>query len=158
MAMATVPEKVPREKIRAQTRAMTSVGRVRMSARMKRKMLTITALRLMLEEARIATGMAMAQPMTVPRMDILMVSNRGLTTLGKNSQLGWKIFFSRSSILENRLTMTARSKPVIFSAHTIASASASTMSGVRLLGRRTVCPFSRVMTWGLNILSKNVSL
>ena len=158
MAIATVPEKVPSEKIRAQTRAITSVGRVRISARIKRNTLTITVLRLILEEARIATGMAMAQPMTVPRMDILMVSSRGSMTLGKNAQFGWKIFFSKSSILENRLIMVIMSKPVIFSAHTMASTRPITMNGVRLLRRRTVCPFSSVMISGLNILSKSVSL
>ena len=47
---------------------------------------------------------------------------------------------------------------VFGNAHTMASARQITMSGVRLLGRRTVCPFSSVMTCGLNILSKSVSL
>ena len=88
IAIATVPEKVPRENIKAQTSAMISVGRVRMRPRMNLKILTITMLLLMLLDERIATGSARKQPMTVPRMDIFMVSISGETTFGKNDQSG----------------------------------------------------------------------
>ena len=158
IAMATVPEKVPREKMSAQTSAMIRVGRVRISARIKRKKLTSGRLRLMLLEERIATGSARTQPMTVPRTDILMVSMSGETTFGKNSQFGWKILASRSSILLNLCMTTAISKPVILSESHMASASSTTISGARLRRRRTEWPFARVMTWGLKILSYRVSL
>ncbi len=39
--------------------------------------------------------------MTVAEMDIFMVSISGETTFGKNDQLGWNIFASRSTILLN---------------------------------------------------------
>ncbi len=51
----------------------------------------ITLLLMLLDE-RIATGSAITQPMTVPRIDILMVSIKGETTFGKNDQSGWKNF------------------------------------------------------------------
>ena len=133
IAIATVPEKVPRENIKAQTSAMISVGRVRMRPRMNLKILTITMLLLMLLDERIATGSARKQPMTVPRMDIFMVSISGETTFGKNDQLGWNIFASRSTILLNLLITTAMLKPVICSESHIASASRTTISGARLL-------------------------
>ena len=49
---------------------------------------TTGMLLLMLLDERIATGSASTQPMTVPRIDILMVSIRGETTFGKNDQSG----------------------------------------------------------------------
>ena len=146
MEMATVPAKVPREKISAQTWARISVGRVRIRPRINRSTLTIATFLLMLLEERMATGRARAQPMTVPRMDILMVSSSGLMTFGKKLQSGWKIFFIRSSILLNREVITERSNPVMCSAQMITSTKQIRISGMRLRGRLTVFPLGIVMT------------
>ena len=151
--MATVPEKVPREKIRAHTRAMTRVGRVRIRPSTTRSRLTTILLWSMLLEASTATGRAQAQPMTVPKMDILMVSTRGPMTLGKKLQSGWNSFFIKSISLGKRFTMVARLKPVMCSAQAMTSARPRRITGVRLRRRRTVWPLSRVITWGLKILS-----
>ena len=76
---------------------------------MKRRILTTTVFLLIFDDERIATGKASAQPITVPRIDIFIVSNRGLITFGKKLQSGWKIFFSKSSILLKREVITERS-------------------------------------------------
>ena len=153
--METVPAKVPREKIRAQTRAMTRVGRVRIRPRRTRSRLTMTLLRSMLLEASTATGRAQTQPMTVPRMDILMVSSRGRTTLGKNSHLGRNSFSRMATMLPPLRMMTVMSKPVIRSDQITASTTQRAISGRRLRGRSTVLPFARVMVWGLKIRSNS---
>ena len=155
--MARVPAKVPSPNTSAQTSAITRVGSVRISARMKRHTLTTTLLLQMFVEERIDTGSAMRQPMTVPRTDILMVSTRGPTTLLKKSHFGWKSFRKRSRSLSNFLTIRLRSKPVIRRESHTATTTSSRIRGV-LLRRRTVeWPFGRVMTWGLKIRSNHVS-
>ena len=88
MAIAMVPENVPSEKISAHTSAMIRVGSVRIRPSRNRMSQTTGMLLLMLLDERIATGSAITQPMTVPRIDILMVSIKGETTFGKNDQSG----------------------------------------------------------------------
>ncbi len=92
---------------------------------------------LMLLDERIATGSASTQPMTVPRIDILMVSISGEITFGKKDQSGWKIFSSRSTILRNLVMTTCRSKPVIFSDSQMITTRNRTISGALLLRRWT---------------------
>ena len=92
MAIATVPEKVPSEKISAQMLAMISVGSVRISPRIKRMTETTALFRMMLDDARIPKGSASRHPVMEPRMDILIVSSSGPVTFGKKLQSGWKIF------------------------------------------------------------------
>ena len=151
MAIATVPENVPSENISAHTRAIISVGSVRIRASIKRHMLTITTLWLMLLDESMAMGSASAQPITVPSMDIFIVSNSGEMTFGKKLQSGCSIFLSRSSILLNLFITVSMSKPVIISERYIAAARRIIISGARLLRRSTLWPLARVMRCGLNI-------
>ena len=51
-------------------------------------------------------GRAETQPITVPRMDILMVSTRGLMTLGKKDHLGLKSFSRMVTMFLPFLMMT----------------------------------------------------
>ena len=136
-AMAIVPEKVPSEKMSAQTSAIISVGSVRIRPRMNRISHTTGKLLLMLLDERIATGSASTQPITVPRIDILIVSIRGEITFGKKVQSGWKIFSSRSTILRNLVMTTCKSKPVIFSDSQMITTRNRTISGALLLRRWT---------------------
>lgn len=132
--------------------------RIICDARMKRKALTITRLLSMLVEDSTATGSASAQPMTVPRIDILMVSARGPMTLLKKSHLGWKSLTKRSRSLSKRSTMTARVKSVALREQKTARARKNRINGSRLRRRSVECPLASVMTWGLKILSNQVSL
>lgn len=101
-------------------------------------MLTTVRLCIILLEASTAKGSARAQPMTVPNIDILIVSTSGDTTFPKKLHLGWKIFprITKSSfILENTV---AKLKPVILSAHAITMTKIISIKGIRLLGRTVV--------------------
>ena len=109
---------------------------------------------LMLLDERIATGSARRQPMTVPRMDIFMVSISGETTFGKNDQLGRNIFASRSSHLAELAYNDAPcSKPVICSESHMASASSNDYQ--RRAASATAVRSGRLqglLFWGLKML------
>ena len=117
IAIASVPANVPREKISAHTSAMISVGTVLIRASMNLIMLTTVRLCIMLLEASTAKGSARAQPMTVPNIDIFIVSTSGDTTFPKKLHLGWKIFprITKSSfILENTVAKLTIPAPAQF--------------------------------------------
>ena len=88
MVIATVPAKVPSEKINAAIVAIIIVGSVLTIARRNLHKDNNILFLLMLELERIAIGKARVQPIIVPNSDILIVSISGPITLGRKLKSG----------------------------------------------------------------------
>lgn len=130
-----MPEKVPSEKMSAQTSAIISVGSVRIRPRMNRISHTTGRLLLMLLDERIATGSASTQPITVPRIDILIVSISGEDNLREEGPVGLEDLFKQINHLTELGNDHMRIKARHFSDSQMITTRKRTISGALLLRR-----------------------